>query len=739
MNYSSFDRKIQEVFGEFAIDKGFVRRLTGTGDDRHVPSYVMDWIVTYNARSHQSTGSIERAVRGFIATHLPPKGDKQRIRFLLSQGETLVLLDAISVTVKLGKEVQYFATIDCLDESKALIEASIIEQNEGLLQGSTWGAVKICYDGSGEAAGIRIVDFKPMQTGRISLEVFRECRQAFTVEEWLDLIIRTLGYEPSMYAESEKLWMLCRLIPLVQNRINLMELAPPGSGKSYVYNNVSRHVWLTAGEITAPVMFYNRQNKSPGLLTRFDVLVLDEAQSLRFSNPAEMQAQLKGYLEQGVYSRGDCRATAECGLVLLANINLQQQAARRYHNGKPMFAPARPDYIRRLPELFHESPTVDRFHGILPGWEIPPFETHQQAEGFGLKSDYFAEVCHAMRTAPDLAHGVRAKLRLTGSKRDCTAIERLACGLAKLLLIEPDHPRFDQLVVQPACELRRLVRTQLHALDPQGYPPELQIQKVDTLIQRGTRLGKIAHYQLLEEIGHGGMASVYKALDSRTSTVVAVKRVRTEGTELDERAIRREMDIYARLKEIPSDHLLSVKDIFQEPGSYALVTEFAEGGSLWDLMGGDIADEQRKPLDQATVKVIAEQMIDGLAALHENEIVHRDIKPQNVLRCDDVWKIADFGISKLLNNPVTGYTFQGAHTAPWAPPEQIQGAPAHPSADIYAWGRVIAFLLTAKTNLDAVATVPPGWKDSLRACTSLASEVRPDAGAVRTELAGISV
>ncbi len=736
MGYSEFDQKIQEVFGEFAIDKGLVRRLGATGDDRHVPSYVMDWIVTHNAKAHQSTGAIEQAVRGFVAKHLPPKGDKQRIRWLLANGEKPVLLDAISVTVKLGKEVQYFATIDCLDESKALIDPAIIEKNQGLLQGSTWGAVKICYDGSPEAGGIRIIDFKPMQTGRISLDVFRESRQAFTAEEWLDLIIRTLGYEPSMYAESEKLWMLCRLIPLVQNRINLMELAPPGSGKSYLYNNVSRHVWLTAGEITPAVLFYNRQKKMPGLLTRYDVLVLDEAQSLRFSNEAEMQAQLKGYLEQGVYARGECRATAECGLVLLANIDLQQQSSRRYKNGKPMFTPARPDYIRRLPELFHESPTVDRFHGIIPGWEIPSFETQQQAEGFGLKSDYFAEVCHAMRTAPDLMHGVRAKLQLAGSKRDCTAIERMACGLAKLLLIAPDHPRFDELVVRPACELRRLVRTQLHALDPPGYSPDLQIERFESRIRGGTTHGRVSHYELLEEIGHGGMASVYKALDTRDDTVVAIKRVRIDGAELDERAIRREIDIYTRLAEIPNDHLLVVKDVFREPGSYALVTEFAEGGSLWDLMGGDVADVQRLALDESTVRMIARQMIDGLAALHEYEIVHRDIKPQNVLLCDDVWKIADFGISKLMNNPVTGYTFQGAHTAPWAPPEQIQGAAAHPSADIYAWGRVVVFLLTGRTALDAVGDVPSAWRELLTACTSVVPEQRPEAGEVQGSLGG---
>jgi serine/threonine protein kinase len=188
---------------------------------------------------------------------------------------------------------------------------------------------------------------------------------------------------------------------------------------------------------------------------------------------------------------------------------------------------------------------------------------------------------------------------------------------------------------------------------------------------------------------------------------------------------------------LPNDHLLEVKDVFRDPGSYALVTEFAEGGSLGDLMGGDAGDEQRMALDELTVLTIAEEIIDGLAVLHDNDIVHRDIKPQNILRCDDVWKIADFGISKLMNNPVTGYTFQGAHTAPWAPPEQIQGAAAHPSADIYAWGRVVVFLLTGRTAVDAVAEVPPSWKILLTACTNLMPEQRPDAGSVREQLAKI--
>lgn len=737
MTLSPLDQKIRDVFGEFAIDKGLVRRLGLSGDDRHVPSYVMDWIITRKSEGGASTQTLQRSVQEFIQNHLPAKGEKERVKFRLSQGETLTILDAISVRVELGGDVQYFATIPCLDEKKAKISEDLIRENEILLRGSTWGAAKICFDSTDGDGGIRVVYFRPMQTGQVSLDVFRESRCAFTVEEWLDVLIRTMGYEPTRYSEEEKLWMLCRLIPIVHNRVNMMELAPPGSGKSYVYNNVSRHVWLTAAELSPAVLFYNRQNKTPGLLTRYDLLVLDEAQSIRFSSQAEIQAQLKGYLEQGVYARGDCQATAECGLMLLANIDLKENGDAHYYSGKPAFLPARADFIRRLPGMFLESPLLDRFHGILPGWKIPSFETDQQANGLGLKADYFAEVCHAMRSAGQLSQDVRAKLRLSGYKRDCTAVERLACGLAKLLLVGPDHPRFDELVVRPAEEMRLLVRSQLHAIDREGYQPELQCRRIGAAGKASTSLGRVSRYELIDEIARGGMAVVYKGIDTQTGTVVAIKKVATAGATFDEAALRREMDIYERLKQISNPHILSVKDIFRDHGIYALVTEYADGGNLWDLMGGDTKEEEgrRRPLDEATVKEISLALLDALAALHENNIVHRDITPKNVLRCDDTWKVADFGISKLRNNPVTGFTFQGAHTRPWAPPEQIEGAPAHPSADVYSFGRVIGFLLTGSEEKSEISHLPPHWADVLFSCVEVAADRRPEISSIRARIA----
>jgi ATP-dependent Lon protease len=738
MSDADLDRKIRDTFHEYAVDKALIRRLGVSGDDRHVPSYVMDWIVTLNSKDNGNTTVLQKSVQEFIRKHLPAKGEKERVKFRLSQGETLTILDAVSVEVRLGKEIQYLASIPSLDERKAKINESLIQQNEGLLQGSTWGAAKICYDGGDDEGGIRIIEFRPMQTGRVSLDAFRESRRAFTADEWIDVLIRTMGYEPSKYGKVEKIWMLCRLIPIVHNRVNMMELAPPGSGKSYVYNNISRHVWLTAAQITPAVLFYNRQSKTPGLLTRYDLLVLDEAQSIRFSDPAETQAQLKGYLEQGVYTRGDCAATAECGLMLLANIDLMQDPSRQYFNGKPAFVAAKRDYIRKLPEVFQESPLLDRFHGILPGWNIPPFEVEQQANGLGLKADYFAEVCHALRSASDIAQNVRAKLRLSGNKRDCTAVERLACGLAKLLLLSPNDPEFEELVIAPAEEMRRLMRTQLNAVDPEGYRPQLQIVRIGSAGKSADTLGRISRYDLLEEIARGGMAVIYRGLDTESGTIVAIKKVALDANTVDEAALRREIDIYERLKQISNRNILAVRDVFRQGTTYALVTEFADGGSLWDLVGGNISDEKRTPLDERSVRDIALAMLNALSALHENDIVHRDIKPQNVLRCDDTWKLADFGISKLRNNPVTGFTFQGAHTIPWAPPEQIEGAAAHPSADIYAIGRVLCFLLTGMQEKASVQHLEPHWAPILAPCVDVTPEKRPDVDSVRASIEQLS-
>lgn len=706
------DNKIQRVFDEFAIDRGLVQRLGVSGDDRSIPNYVMDWIITRESKKSDGTTDLSKSVAKFISNHLPSKGEKELVKHRLGKGEMITVLDSIKVRVDLGAQRSYKAEIPCLDETSASIAEEVVDENESLLLGPTWGAVQIIHDD--DVGGIRIVKFSPMQSGHVSLLEYQKCRDEFTTKEWLDLIIQTIGYNPDTYSQTEKIWMLCRLIPLVHNRVNMMELAPPGSGKSYLFNNISRHIWLTSAQITPAVLFYNRSTKTPGLLTKYDLLVLDEAQSIRFSNPAEIEAQLKGYLEQGVFARGDIQATAECGLMLLANIDLDYTDSN-YENGQPALIPRRKDYITKLPEMFQQSPLIDRFHGIIPGWKIPPFNAEQQACGWGLKSDYFAAVCHELRRTTEMSQSVRSRLGISsGYKRDQTAIERTACALAKLLMIQPNDPEFDEFVVKPAMELRRLVRTQLNMLD-HSFKPELQIQLLAKVDRESCE--HIGPYLALEKISDKGLAEVFKGYDENRDSFVAIKRVREGQNEFEKRSIQREIQIYEKLKELSHPSILQFYDVIHEKESYSIIMEYANGGNLWGKIAGDSEeDDAVQPLAEMDVINICLPIMEAVLEMHNNGIIHRDIKPQNILCCDDCWKLADFGISKKIEATVTGYTFQGAHTSPWAPREQIEGSEANPSADIYALGRVLAFLLTGRKNKDAIQDLSEPWKDILIRC-----------------------
>jgi serine/threonine protein kinase len=292
-------------------------------------------------------------------------------------------------------------------------------------------------------------------------------------------------------------------------------------------------------------------------------------------------------------------------------------------------------------------------------------------------------------------------------------VERLACGLAKLLLIDPDHPRFEDLVVAPAERLRLYVREQLNALDAHAYGAGLQCE-------RGSRASgaiggeEVGSYRLLERIAEGSMACVYRAVHRVTGAVVAVKRVRVPRDGNERESAEREVQMYELLRERAHPNILQFHEVVRTPDGTCIVMEYADGGSLWDLVVEPDGLTRRLSLEDA-LRVVA-PLVDAVRAMHELGLVHRDIKPQNVLRSDDQWKLADFGISKWMGAASTGGTFQGAHSAPWAPPEQMEGAPAHPSADVYAIGRVLAFLLTGSKERKAIQSLDAPWQELLNAC-----------------------
>ncbi len=459
-----YEEKARRLFGEVCVNKSLVQQA-GFGT-RSIPAFVSEWIVTRNAPDGVLDAGAQQRIRTFLNKHLPTRDQKEQLKAQLQNGETLTILDQFSVTVDLIKN-EYRLSVPCLDEQRAGIERNIVEQFPLLLGSGVWGVGKLQYyppDHVRTQGQIWMIDFRPMQNARLDLDLYCECRAEFTLQEWRDLLIASMGYNPEAYSTAQQMHMLTRLVPLVQERVNMIELAPKGTGKSFVFLNLSRYARLVSGgKVTAAALFYNNATRQPGLLTHYDLVIFDEAQSISFNNPGEIIGVLKDYLESGSFARGGTqKVESSAGLMLLANIPLDEYKRPRHEN---LFA--------ELPEFLSETAFIDRIHGILPGWELPRIEQSFVATGMGFKADYFGDVLHNLRSRAGYEQIVQRYNTIVGTsdRRDIIAISRLATGFCKLLFphgrVESDD--FTAYCLKPAVQLRQRVRDQLSLLDPE-YP-----------------------------------------------------------------------------------------------------------------------------------------------------------------------------------------------------------------------------------------------------------------------------
>ncbi len=459
------DQKFLEVFGELTIDKKAVRDLK-IREARTITSFVEEWLISrFQAKIADKT-AVYQAVTDFMSKHLPKKTEKEPIKNRLFNGEAIVLLDNFSVRIDLAKGLR-LVTVPSLEMNDAQVIDEVLNNHDALLGGGQWGAGRLRLRAAEKGKNIiELIEFNPMQSGCVRLDKIVEARREFTTEEWIYLLIRTMGYEPTAYTLGQRCNLLLRLLPLVHNNINMMELAPKGTGKSYIYTNLSRYVWLNSGgALTQAQLFRNQSTKEIGLLGRHDVLVLDEGQSISFKGADDIHAKFKDYLESGRYSIGQHEVPSECGLMILANIEI--------FNDRPTHE----DYVRHLPEMFHDDALMDRFHGIIPGWEIPRFTTERAAQGIGIKADVFGEYAHQLRSVSAFEFCYGKAHDLDGDIRDVKAVQRLSMALSKLLMLNPGDADYENYVFEPACKLRERVRSQLAALNPNEFHPSIKVSR----------------------------------------------------------------------------------------------------------------------------------------------------------------------------------------------------------------------------------------------------------------------
>jgi len=461
--------KARDLFANMLVYKSAARSKQFSA--LSIPPYLRDWLVM---RFSDSEGHVDMdEVYQYVKTTVPRRSDWEALKGrMIKEGKPVRFLARAQVQVDVRTGEGLFILPDLgfpQHKYEAVVDQGVMRarRDDLLTRTETWGVVELEWrlDSIGtnrEEGHVFMVDFTPFQPYTVDSDYYCEARSAFTFDEWVDLLLMAVDYNPGGFVTTgEKLTMLARLLPFVEKRLNVIELAPKGTGKSYVFSQLSKYGWLVSGgSISRARMFHNIQTNEPGLVARHDYVALDEVQTITFTNDEEVRGALKGYMESGEYRVGEQHGVGEAGIVLLGNIDIDDMNVNRV-----MFS--------ELPSSFQESALIDRFHGFIQGWDIPRMRENMKAEGWGLNTEYATEILHELRddvryraAVEDLLHVPRG-----ADTRDTEAVRRLATAWLKLLFPyatsadKVDREEFARFCLKPALAMRGTIRRQLHQMD----------------------------------------------------------------------------------------------------------------------------------------------------------------------------------------------------------------------------------------------------------------------------------
>jgi len=433
-----------------------------------VPTYVLEYLLgKYCSSSDEQV--IEAGlneVKRILAEHYVRPDQAEWFKAQVREREHHRVIDKVKVRL-LETEDKYWASLVNINIDRVHISEDLVRRYERLLGGGVWAIVRLRYDPEmihrGEVRPFVIQELHPIQlAGSNLLEEVQERREHFSRDEWLDLLLRSIGVEPAQMSHRLKMLYLTRLIPLVENNYNLVELGPRGTGKSYVYREISPYsILVSGGEVTVPSLFISHTGRGHiGLIGLWDTVAFDEVAGLK--RLANLQAinLLKDYMESGSFSRGREEITALASLVFVGNINIDVDLIIRTSH---LFAP--------FPEEMQDLAFLDRFHAYLPGWEFPKLSSALLTDHFGLVADYLAEVFRELRKL-SFGDAVDSYFELGQAlnKRDEKGVRKTISGLIKLLHPDGNFTESElQEYLHLALELRRRVKEQLRRMGGVEY------------------------------------------------------------------------------------------------------------------------------------------------------------------------------------------------------------------------------------------------------------------------------
>ncbi|MDR2266444.1 MAG: BREX system Lon protease-like protein BrxL [Christensenellaceae bacterium] len=457
--------KLRTYFDEMVVYKNL--KESNFFASLSLPSYMRDWLLKKFVRVNNEFN--KEAMLAFVKKNIPRKEDWSSIKNrIITERERVKILAKVTADVDIKTGLVSFCISEFgLSNNETTIPAQVWDKCQIHLASGrdTWGVVDLEYlppSDMNRFGKIQMRSFTNFCPYEVDVEYYKVARSEFTISEWIDIMLGAIDYNANGYENSEqKLTMLTRLLPFVEKRVNLIELAPKGTGKSYLFGRVSRFGWIVSGgKMTRAKLFYDISRDELGLVAGFDFIAFDEVQTINFEPIDQMQSSLKDYMESGVCTVAKKEIKSDAGVILCGNIPKEKM-----NTSDNMF--------EWLPKVFHESALIDRIHGFIQGWKIPRMNEDIKISGWALNSEYFCSILHELRD--DITYRTFVDELIIVPKaadtRDTEAVKRIATAYLKLLfpnvksVTDINKDEFWIYCLKPAITMRYHIKLQLQILD----------------------------------------------------------------------------------------------------------------------------------------------------------------------------------------------------------------------------------------------------------------------------------
>ncbi|MFR1632058.1 MAG: protease Lon-related BREX system protein BrxL [Oscillospiraceae bacterium] len=450
--------KLRTYFDGKIVRKDLTKKIK---EGANVPVYVLEFLLGQYCSSDDETIVEEgvQKVKRILADNFVRPDEAQKILSVLKRNGSHTVIDMITVELDI-RDDRYYAYFSNLGLFNVPIADEYPEKYDRLLCGGIWCIVQLDYEFVEEdkknGFPITIRKLTPIQMPHIDLDELKQGRKAFSKDEWIDVLLRSIGMEPDEFTEREKWLLITRMIALVENNFNFCELGPRSTGKSHLYKEISPNsILVSGGQTTVANLFYNMSRKTVGLVGLWDCVVFDEVAGIRFKDKDGVQI-MKDYMASGSFARGKEEKAASASMVFIGNIN---QSVDVLLKTSSLFDPF-------PPEMGKDTAFLDRIHCYLPGWEVPKFRPQHFTNDYGFITDYLAEFIRELRKE-QYGDALDKYFRLGKNlnQRDTIAVRKMVDGYLKLLYPDGEFSKEDlEQILIISLEMRRRVKEQLKKL-----------------------------------------------------------------------------------------------------------------------------------------------------------------------------------------------------------------------------------------------------------------------------------